>query len=508
MAIFSCFLLWRLEPWWFMASAGKRTSTGADEELELRAGLLQAQLALHEARVPAILIITGVDGAGKGEVVYQLAAWLHPRYLDTQAFWQLSDEELDRPYYWRFWRAMPSPGRLGIFLGSWYTEPMLSRVSGELNSEQFELAIARIERFERMLALEGMLIIKIALHLSKDAQRRRLEEMDREPQSHWRIFPPDWKHHKLYDNFVETAARMMQGTNRKHARWHVVDADDAEARDWRVGEIVLEAFNRKLADLAKARQEQPLVQRGNHLREILKKRSGPLSFVDLSQSLDKHAYKEKLAKYQSKLNRLAWEANRKRVSGVWVFEGWDAAGKGSCIRRVIQALDPRLYRVVPVAAPTEEERAHHYLWRFWRAIPRAGSFALFDRSWYGRVLVERVEGFAQDEQWRRAYAEINEFEQQLADHRIVVVKFWIHISKDEQLRRFKARAETPHKQYKITDDDWRNRRKWNLYEEAVNEMVQRTSTETAPWTLVAGNDKRFARVQILKTLCRSLEAVL
>jgi polyphosphate kinase 2 (PPK2 family) len=197
-----------------------------------------------------------------------------------------------------------------------------------------------------------------------------------------------------------------------------------------------------------------------------------------------------------------------KISTVALFEGWDAAGKGSAIRRVTAAVDPRLYRIVPVAAPTDEERAHHYFWRFWRHLPRAGRVTIFDRSWYGRVLVERVEGFAQPDEWKRAYLEINDFEEQLAGHGIVVAKFWIHISKKEQLRRFQERQTTQHKRYKITDEDWRNRKKWNAYKAAINDMVAHTSTEFAPWTLAAGNDKKFARIQILQTLCQNLQRAL
>jgi len=193
---------------------------------------------------------------------------------------------------------------------------------------------------------------------------------------------------------------------------------------------------------------------------------------------------------------------------VAVFEGWDAAGKGSAIRRVTQAIDPRLYRLVQIAAPTQEEAAQHYLWRFWRQLRRDGRATFFDRSWYGRVLVERVEHLARPDEWHRAYSEINQFEKQLHDHGCIILKFWIHISADEQIKRFKAREEQPHKRYKITDDDWRNREKWHDYELAVDQMVSRTSTHHAPWTLVSGNDKRYARVQILKTFCKAMREAL
>ena len=193
---------------------------------------------------------------------------------------------------------------------------------------------------------------------------------------------------------------------------------------------------------------------------------------------------------------------------ILALEGWDAAGKGGAIRRVTHALDARMYRVIPIAAPTDEERAHHYLWRFWRHLPRLGRITIYDRTWYGRVLVERAEGFASEAEWMRAYKEINEFEEQLTEHGIVLVKYWLHISADEQLERFKERETAPWKQYKITPEDYRNREKMNLYEQAASDMIARTSTEFSPWTLVEANDKRYARIKVLRTLCDRLDAAL
>jgi polyphosphate kinase 2 (PPK2 family) len=229
-----------------------------------------------------------------------------------------------------------------------------------------------------------------------------------------------------------------------------------------------------------------------------------LSSLDMSQAVSKKAFATDLEKYQGRLNLLQRKAEQKGVSTILVFEGLDAAGKGGAIRRVTGALDARSYQVIPIAAPTDEERAHHYLWRFWRQLSRAGRLTIFDRSWYGRVLVERVEGFATEREWRRAYSEITEFEEQLVDHGIVLMKYWVHISQDEQLRRFKAREKARYKRWKLTDEDWRNRAKWADYERAVNDMVERTSTRLAPWTLVEGNDKYFARLKVLKTACRSI----
>lgn len=470
---------------------------------QLRSQLLLAQFALRESNVSVAIIISGVDGAGKGEVVHRLSEWLDPRGIDTHAFWHLSDEEKERPPFWRFWRVLPARGRIALFVGSWYTEPVVDRVYDRISSEQFDSALHRIAKFEKMLAEDGTLILKIALHLSKKDQRKRLKDLEQNPNTHWRVLSSDWKHHKLHDTFTRAANRSIEQTNTPLAPWITIEAKDWRYRDFSVGQTLLEALQKHLAD-------QPSSTHGVKARQLpTKGQQIPfLSRVDLSLKISKQDYGKQLVKYQADLNRLVWTANEQRISTVIVFEGWDAAGKGSCIRRITEAIDPRLYRLIPVAAPTDEDRAYHYLWRFWRFLPRAGMLTIFDRSWYGRVLVERVEGFAKPAEWKRAYAEIRDFEQQIGGHSTVLVKFWNHISKEEQLRRFKEREEIPYKQHKITSEDWRNRKKWAAYESSVNDMVAQTSTEHAPWTLVAANDKKYARIQILKTLCEQLERAL
>ena len=233
-----------------------------------------------------------------------------------------------------------------------------------------------------------------------------------------------------------------------------------------------------------------------------------LTALDLSLKLDKKAYEAQLAKWQGRLSELVRHPGFARRSLILAFEGSDAAGKGGGIRRVTAALDARQYQIVPVAAPTEEERAQPYLWRFWRHIPRNGRVAIFDRTWYGRVLVERVEGFCAEADWLRAYAEINDFEHELAANGAILVKFWLHISDKEQLKRFKEREKIAFKRFKITDEDWRNREKRGAYHAAVCDMVDRTSTGKAPWTLVEADDKAYARVKILRTICERLERAL
>ena len=231
-----------------------------------------------------------------------------------------------------------------------------------------------------------------------------------------------------------------------------------------------------------------------------------LETIDLNKSISKEEYVRDLIRYQLQLRDLAYQLYVQKRPLVIVYEGWDAGGKGGNIKRVTEKLDPRGYEVYPIAAPTGEDKTHHYLWRFWRRLkpPDEKQILIFDRSWYGRVLVERLEGFCTEAEWKRAYREINEFERQLVDFGTILVKFWIHISKEEQLRRFEARQETPYKAWKLTDEDWRNREKWDLYEEAINDMLLKTSTLTAPWTIVEGNCKWYARIKALKTLVEAL----
>jgi len=288
----------------------------------------------------------------------------------------------------------------------------------------------------------------------------------------------------------------------------LIESTDRRYRDITVGQTLLNAMEARLGNSDQDNTEEPEPPVTHLADDLPANKLTILDHVDLSRSLDVKKYEADLKHYQGRLFDLAWQAHNAKKSVVAVFEGWDASGKGGAIRRVTRAIDARLYKVISTAAPSDEEKAHQYLWRFWRHVPLAGYFTLYDSSWYGRVLVERVENFARQEEWQRAYSEINHFEEQLCEHGIVLVKFWIHLDQDEQLRRFKEREKTPWKMHKITEEDWRNREKWHDYKAAVNDMVAHTSTEFAPWTLVSGNDKKVARVEILQTLCEAIEGQL
>jgi polyphosphate:AMP phosphotransferase len=363
----------------------------------------------------------------------------------------------------------------------------------------FDRELARITNTERMLTREDTLVLKFWLHLSKDAQRKRLKSLEKDPLQRWRVTKLDWESHRRYDRIRRFSEHAIRRTSTADAPWHIVEAVDPRYRALTVTKTIITSLTERIEEIRrrpkpKLKPDRPKPKPVNILRQL-----------DLTKKLSDRKYELELAKHQARLNALSRRLRDEHRSMTVLFEGPDAAGKGGAIRRLTGAMDARQYQVISVAAPTDEELAHPYLWRFWRHLPRQGRVTIYDRSWYGRVLVERLEGFAAPEVWKRAYEEINAFEEQLTDFGTILVKFWLAISPEEQLRRFKLRQETPYKQYKITEEDWRNRSKWNAYEAAACDMIEKTSAETALWTLVEAEDKNWARVKVLRTVCDRLE---
>lgn len=496
----------------------------------LRQELLELQDELHKGgHFQVLMVFAGVDGAGKGETVSLLNAWMDPRWLITRAYDEAAEDEIERPEFWRYWRDLPPRGQIGMFLSAWYHRPVLDRVYEKIGEASFLKQLNRIVRFERALARDGALIMKFWMHLSRDAQEERLRQLESDPLTKDRVTENDWQNLHTYDRFIDTAEQVISRTNRGIAPWTVVEGADANYRSITVPTLLRDALEKRLEtfraeDRAKRKADKSKKKTNGAAKpdpapksEAKKSKDQGfeaasavtvLSQLDMSKRIAKAPYQKKLAELQARLHALHLRAKARKISSILVFEGPDAAGKGGAIRRVNEALEARNYQVHGIAAPTDEELAQHYLWRFWRQLSRAGHITIFDRSWYGRVLVERIEGFATEDEWRRSYAEINDFEEQLIDHGIVLLKYWVHITKEEQLARFKLRDKTPYKRWKLTEEDWRNRKQWDDYQQAVNDMVQFTSTSAAPWTLVEGNDKRFARLKVLKTFCDRLAATL
>ncbi len=490
-----------------IAELGHTINEAEYEQLlpDLRTQLLLAQQKVKRSDFPVIILISGVDGGGKGDVINLLNEWMDSRYMRTTAFSKPSDEEKERPKFWRYWRALPAKGAIAVYAGSWYSNPLSRRVYDKINDRELMLDLKHICQLEQELIDDGALIIKYWLHLKKSEQKKRIKTLEKNPDTQWKVTKKDKRHLKMYDNFISVAENVLAETSTKYSPWLIVDGFDIRYSSLTIGQHILSRIEQHIDKRQAKEQSQAanlVFDKTNCFQNNL------LDSLDLSLKLDKKKYTSLLSKYQRKLNKLARQAHEKKLSSILVFEGWDAGGKGGAIRRLTHAIDARNYQVIPIAAPTDEERLHHYLWRFWRHIPRAGQVTIYDRSWYGRVLVERVEGFASKNEWQRAYAEIVNFEEALHDDGILLLKFWLHIDKDEQLKRFKEREKISYKKHKITEEDYRNREKWGEYNIAVNEMVTRTSTQKNPWLMVEGNDKKFARIKIIKAYCEYLERML
>jgi len=476
---------------------------------ELREQLLDAQFELAErAAFPVVVLIGGVDGAGKGETVNTLNFWMDPRRIQTNAMGPPNSEERLRPPMWRFWRELPPRGSIGIFFGSWYTAPIIDRVFGRSDAAELDSRIEEIRRFEDMLTAEGALVLKFWFHLSKPRQRRRLKKLQADPANRWRVTKTDWDHFELYDEFRTVSEHTLRLTSQAYAPWIVVEGSDKRYRELVVGRQLLKSLRDRLTDGSASARAADAARVAPAAAPARLDEKTVLTELDLSLALPRPEYRAELEALQSRLNQLSRRKKFASRAAVVVMEGNDAAGKGGAIRRLAAAVDARFIRVTPIAAPTDEERAQPYLWRFWRQIPARGHFTVFDRSWYGRVLVERVEQLCARSAWQRAYTEINDFEAELTRHGIIVIKLWLAVSKEEQFRRFQERQERGYKRFKITDEDWRNRESWDEYAEAVCDMVDRTSTEIAPWTLVEAEDKLWARIKVLRTVCDRIEEAL
>jgi polyphosphate:AMP phosphotransferase len=471
----------------------------------LRLELINAQYDLRRADFAVVVEIAGDDLFACNEVINILNEWMDARYIATHVYEPPSSDELERPRFWRYWRVLPRKGQLAIFASAWTFQTIVDRTTDRIGEAALDRRITHVNQFEQTLADNGALLIKVWLHLPKAELRKRLKKAKKDPDWEWRVDPRDAQFYQSYDDAVLIAQRTLRQTSTATAPWNVVESTDAHYRNLMVGNLLLAALTERLEhDNQQGAPSPGSVQ----AVETTPGAARVLASVDLGRSLEYEAYDRKLAKYQRRLALLSRQARRRGLTTVIVFEGWDAAGKGGVIRRLSRAMDARHYRLIPISAPTEEEKAHHYLWRFWQHLPRAGKMLIFDRSWYGRVLVERVEGYATDDEWKRAYSEINDFEDQLLEHGIALFKFWLQIDEHEQLERFRAREKTGYKKYKITDDDYRNRQKRPQYEIAVEEMIARTSTEVLPWHLVPANDKRFARIAVIKTVCRGIKKAL
>jgi polyphosphate:AMP phosphotransferase len=470
------------------------------DELDIRLSSLQRRS--YELGIPVLIVFEGWDAAGKGTLINELILPLDPRGFNVRLTSSPNEEEAFRPFLWRFWIRTPARGRTTVFDRSWYRRVLNDRVDDSLRPEEVQQAFDDICSFERHLADDGTLILKFFLHISKAEQKKRFAKLTKNPATAWRVTKDDIRRHKQYKAYLAATEEMLAKTDSDFAPWTVIEAHDQRFATLKMFNTVINALEKRISLVeAKAKQKRTAaaaVEMADALTASI------LDNVDLTLSLDRKTYEKRLESAQERLRQLEHEIYVRRVPVMMAYEGWDAAGKGGNIRRLTQKLDPRGYEVVPIAAPTDVEKVHHFLWRFWTHIPKAGHITIFDRTWYGRVLVERVEGFCSEAEWKRAYREINEMEHHLTNFGTVILKFWLHIDAEEQLRRFEERQSVDYKQWKITEEDWRNREKWDAYKEAVEEMLFRTSTPYAPWTIVESNCKWHARVKVLETACKAI----
>lgn len=468
-------------------------------QLENRISYLQRKY--KDMKVPIIILIEGWSGSGKGTLINKLIQGLDPRGFQVFTTQKATEEERRHPYLWRFWCNIPEKGKIHIFDRGWY-QCILKEPYKEISAHKAQYE--ELLQFERNLMVDGTIIFKFFLHISKEEQKERFKHLESDEASKWRITKQDWQQNKEYEKYYNIIDHMLANTSTQDAPWNIINAENKYIGHLQILKTVVEALEANITG-KQVRNQESLNSISNLISQTTKHTTHILQNMDLSLYLTENDYNRRCKELQKKLEYLQYELYKKRVPVILAFEGWDAAGKGGAIKRLTQCMDPRGYQVIPIAAPNEFERNHHYLWRFWKAFPRSGHIAIFDRTWYGRVLVERIERFCSMADWQRAYSEINQMEQYLVASDYLILKFWLHIDKDEQAKRFQARQETPEKQWKITAEDWRNREKWDDYELAVNDMLSKTSTEIAPWIVVEANSKYYARIKILETVINALE---
>lgn len=478
------------------------------EKLIPRLGKLQRKC--KDLNIPVMIAFEGYGAAGKGVQISKLIQALDPRGFQVYAVKGETEEEKMHPFLWRFWTKLPPKGRIAIYDTSWYRRVLIDRFDKKIKKSELFDAYEAIRSFENQLTDDGMVIIKIFLAIDKKEQKKRFDKLLSSKDTAWRVSEGDRKRNEKFEKYEAMNEEMLSRTDSENAPWHIVEAVDRRFATVKIYSIAAETLERQIEAMEKKsehsrdRAEEEKEPKDNG-KEEMKLTESILAKADLSLSYTKEEYEKKLKKLQKRIEELHGELYRKRIPVVLAFEGWDAGGKGGAIKRLTAKMDPRGYVVHPTASPNAVERQYHYLWRFWRSMPKAGHIAVFDRTWYGRVMVERIEGFCTEEEWRRAYKEINDMERNLTKEGVLILKFWMQIDKDEQERRFRQRQENPEKQWKITDEDWRNREKWDQYETAVNEMLVRTSTAEAPWIVVEGNDKYYARIKVLETVVKAIE---
>lgn len=463
--------------------------------------LYELQMKIKEHKLPVLVLFEGWGASGKGSTIGKIIKNIDPRFFKVATMSAPGEDDLRRPFLYRYMKQIPENGKFTFLDSGWMEETVKEQLQGNLTSEDYGKRIDSIKRFERQLTDNGYLVLKFFMQIDKDEQTERMEKLLSDKDTEWRVSKFDKWQNEHYKKCSKAFDQYLRDTNLPTSPWYLIDAKDSKWAELQVLEILVEGIEVALQNSA---HSVPILQNIFPLVKMPK-----LNEIELNgKFIPEEEYKQELDELQEKLKDLHNRLYRKRVPVIITYEGWDAAGKGGNIKRITGALDPRGFEVHPIASPEPHEKARHYLWRFWTRLPKDGHIAIFDRTWYGRVMVERLEGFCSENDWKRAYNEINEFEKELSDWGAIIIKFWVQIDKDTQLQRFNDRQNNLEKQWKITEEDWRNREKWDLYEEAIDEMLQKTSTTFAPWHILESVDKKYARIKALKIIIEELEKVL
>ncbi len=473
-------------------------SSTLDQRLMCAKSELSAlQIKVKESKIPVIVLLDGWGAAGKGSVLGKIIKNLDPRFFKVETIDQPSAEEKRKPFLYRYFKRIPEEGRFTFFDGGWMDDIVTASAHKKFTDTDYQNRIVSIKRFERTLHDNGYLVLKFFFHITKEEQKERLGKLLKSKDTKWRVSKEDCWQNKHYEDYFTAYDHYLNDTDQSYAPWYIIDSTNKKWAQLQLIETINQGIRTAMANRNTA---VPILQNVFPLENVT-----PLADIDLAKELSEEEYRLELEKYQKELKDLQNRLYLKKIPVIIAYEGWDAAGKGGNIKRIASALDPRGYEVQPIASPEPHEKARHFLWRFWTRLPKTGHITIFDRTWYGRVMVERLEGFCTENDWKRAYNEINEFEKELIDWGAIVIKFWVQIDKDTQLARFTERQNTPEKQWKITDEDWRNREKWDEYETAVNEMIEKTSTTYAPWHILESNDKKYARIKALKIVIKELK---
>lgn len=458
--------------------------------------LARLQRVCQAMDIPVLIIVDGWESSGRGTVINDLCRELDPKHFNVSVF---DRDRKDFPYMGRFWRRIPAYGDVRVFDRSYYFD-LINNL--DMDGDVLERKLNAIRAYEEALYADRAIVLKFFIDIPKEDQKDRIEKYTDTAYQSFYVDLYDYDQNENYEAYRDHIDKVLDMTDFPQTPWHILDGSKIKDASREALGLALEALQKGIERVSTRREDGV-----RHHRDY-KEKDYILQNIDMSPVLDRDSYKEKLEDLQVKSNDVMLRLRKAGIPVILAFEGVDAAGKDGAIKRLIKEMDPRAYTIHPISAPDETEHKHHYLWRFYKRFHRKAHLDIFSRSWYGRVMVERIEGFATENEWERAYDEMLRMEKDMADEGAMILKFFVTIDKDTQLDRFQARENDEDKQFKITEEDWRNRGRWDDYIEAMNEMLVRTDAPYAPWIVVPGNDKYYARIFVMEAFIKQAEKIL